>query len=321
VDGPLLVTGAAGFAGSHLVDQLVARQMRVVALDRPGVERPEREALPTDRRGLVTWVAVDLLDRPRVAEVVAAHRPRIVFHCAGAAHVGRAWRDMASALEANVLCTHHVIEAVRQAHLDARLVVIGSALVYRPSSEPLGEGHPIGPAGPYGVSKLAQELLAIEAAHDGLDVVVARSFNHIGPRQQPDFATSSFARQIALAEAGQIGPVLRVGNLDARRDVTDVRDTVRAYQRLAERGAAGQAYNVCSGRAPSVGELLEHLRTLASIALEIQEDPALLRPVDQPILIGDGRRIREATGWEPSIPLDQSLRDLLDYWRSTIASA
>ena len=316
--GPILVTGAAGFAGSHLIDQLLADEDAVVvAWDRAAGRAPARRR--PDGRDAQT-LTIDLLNRDAVDRALADLRPSLVFHCAGAAQVASAWREITSALETNVLGTHYLIEAVRRARLDARVLVTGSALVYRASTAPLTEDSPIGPSNPYGVSKLMQELVALDAAREGLPVVLVRPFNHIGPRQQPSFAASSFARQIALAEAGRLAPVLKVGNLDARRDLTDVRDTVRAYRLLARDGRPGRPYNVCSGHAPSMGEILDRLRSLARIPVGIEVDPELLRPNDNPINVGDARRLRDETGWQPAIPLDETLRDLLDYWRASVAA-
>ena len=240
----VLVTGAAGFAGSHLVDALLADGATVVGWHRPG-SRPGIQ--PT-----VRWAPVDILDWDAVARGLAAAQPDVVFHCAGSAHVGSSWRDSLTPLETNVLGTHFLLDAMRRAGRPARVVVTGSALVYRVSTEALSEDAPVGPSSPYGISKLAQEMAALRAAaDDGIPVVVARPFNHAGPRQDPSYVTASFARQIALAEAGRGPGVIVVGNLEARRDLTDVRDTVRAYRALAQRGVPGRVYNVCGGQAYS----------------------------------------------------------------------
>jgi GDP-4-dehydro-6-deoxy-D-mannose reductase len=317
VEVPILITGAEGFAGSHLVEQLAAEPRAVVAWRRPSNPPPADLASAAAR---VAWMAVDILDRDAVTEAMHRVRPAVVFHCAGAAEVASAWRETTSALRTNAFGTHVVLEAVRRTGAPTRVLVPSSALVYRPSTAPLREDDPLQPASPYGLSKLAQELVALEAAREGLDVVVARAFNHIGPRQQPSFALSSFARQIALAEAGRRPPVLRVGNLESRRDVTDVRDTVRAYRLLARAGRPGRPYNVCTGTAPTIGELVERLRRLAHVAITVEVDPARFRPQDTPVLLGDPTRIREEIGWRPEIPLDRTLADLLDYWRSRAAT-
>lgn len=309
---PVLVTGAAGFAGSHLTESLVADGVRVIGWRRPG-----REA-PLDPR--VEWMAVDVLDRDRVAAALAEARPSTIVHCAGSARVGSSWQDSLTPLETNALGTHHLLDGVRRAGLRCRVVVVGSALVYRPALDPLDEAAPLGPTSPYGLSKLAQEMVALRAAADGLDVVVARAFNHAGPRQDPSYATASFARQIALAEAERGTPVIDVGNLDARRDITDVRDTVRAYRMLAARGALDGPFNVCCGRAYSVGELLERLLAVAQVPLQIRVDETRLRPHDQPVLVGDPSRIARETGWRAEIPIERTLADLLEYWRRRVGA-
>jgi GDP-4-dehydro-6-deoxy-D-mannose reductase len=308
---PVLVTGAAGFAGSHLVDALVADDVAVVGWHRPGG--------PPGSQSSVRWVPVDILDRDAVVRALRAAKPAVVFHCAGTAHVGGSWRDSLTPLETNALGTHYLLDGLRHAGLSPRVVVTGSALVYRPSMAALAEDAPLGPSSPYGLSKLAQEMAALGAARDGLPVVVARPFNHAGPRQDPSYATASFARQIALAEAGRGPQTIVVGNLDARRDLTDVRDTVCAYRALAERGTPGHVYNVCRGQAYAVRELLERLLSLARVRVQVQPDAALLRPNDNPIVLGDPSRIIHETGWKPTIPIERTLGDLLEYWRERIA--
>ncbi|HXH06144.1 MAG TPA: GDP-mannose 4,6-dehydratase [Vicinamibacterales bacterium] len=311
--GPVLVTGAAGFAGSHLIDRLIAAgDADIVAWRRPGGR--SAFARPGPR-----WRDVELADREQVIEAVRAARPAVVYHCAGAAQVAGSWADTATPLEINALGTYHLLEAVRREAPAARVVVVGSALVYRPSPEPLREEDPLGPRTPYGISKLAQEMIALHAAAaDGLDVVVARPFNHIGPRQAPTFATASFARQIAAAEAGQGPRTIAVGNLDAVRDLTDVRDTVRAYELLAARGACGRPYNVCSGRGCRMQTVVDRLIAMARVPLELHVDPARVRPADEPVVVGDPGRIEQEIGWRAEIPLDRTLEDLLEYWREAV---
>jgi GDP-4-dehydro-6-deoxy-D-mannose reductase len=193
--------------------------------------------------------------------------------------------------------------------------------VYRESEAVLDESSPVAPRSPYAVSKLAQESLGVRAAREGQHVVVTRSFNHIGPRQAPTFAAASFARQVALAESGRARPVLRVGNLAPRRDLMDVRDTVRAYVALVERGTPGAVYNVCSGHALLIRELVEGLVRRAHARIEIEVDPSLYRRHDAPLVLGDASRLRRDTGWEPRVPLDRTLDDLLAYWRRAVDQA
>jgi GDP-4-dehydro-6-deoxy-D-mannose reductase len=230
--------------------------------------------------------------------------------------VGESWNTAVDTLAINVLVTEHLLEALRLARCPARVVIPSTAYVYRAADRALRENDPVESTSPYALSKIATELAALRAAmSDGIGVVVARAFNHIGPRQAPTFFASSVGRQIALAEAGLQEPVIVVGNLEARRDFTDVRDTVRAYRALARLGAPGTIYNVCSGRAHATRDLLEGLVALSRVPIEVRTDPARFRPHDTPLLLGDPSRIRAATGWQPEIPIQQTLRDLVDYWR------
>jgi len=311
VPGPPLVTGATGFAGSHLVDQLLEEQPSVAAWAHQGGRQPKRLDDPR-----VHWSAVDLIDRGAVSRALAELQPSVVYHCAGIAHVGESWSEPVRALSVNVLGTHHVLEGIREAGLDCPVLITGSALVYRPSTSPLREADPIGPSDPYGVSKLAQEMLAASRAQ--APVFIVRPFNHAGPRQSPTYATSSFARQIAEIEAGRREPVLRVGNLESRRDITDVRDTVRAYRLVVQHGQPRRPYNVCSGEAYRVRDLLDALIGLSGLSIEIQVDPSRLRPSDNPVIAGDRSRIGAEAGWTPEIPIERTLDDLLNYWRREI---
>jgi GDP-4-dehydro-6-deoxy-D-mannose reductase len=313
VGRPTLVTGGTGFAGSHLIEQLVASGQNVAAFANPKGQSPASS--PPG----VAWHAVDLLDRSAVSRAVASISPSAVYHCGGFADVAAAWGQPDRALRVNALGTHHLLEAVRQAGLDCPVLVTASALVYRPSAEPLREDSPIAPSNPYGISKLAQEMIAARAP--GSRVFIVRPFNHAGPRQSASYVTSSFARQIAEIERGRREPVLLVGNLESRRDITDVRDTVRAYRLLVERGRPGRPYNVCSGRAYRVGDLLTTLVGLSRLQIEVRQDPARMRPADIPVVVGDPARIRSETGWQPEVPIDQTLSDLLDYWRSALERA
>jgi GDP-4-dehydro-6-deoxy-D-mannose reductase len=306
--GAVLVTGAAGFAGSHLLDLLSAEDIDLVAWHRPG-------GTPPDPRPATRWMAVDLLDPRAVAETVEQVRPAVIYHCAGAAHVGRSWEDTEPTLAINVRGTHHLLAALQSHSVRARVLVPSSALVYRPAKEPLNEDHELAPASPYGLSKLAQEMLAARAATDLIDVRIVRPFNHMGPRQDPWFAASGFAKRIADIEAGRWKPEISVGNLDAERDLVDVRDTVRAYRLIVDRGVAGRPYNVCSGRAVAIRDVLEMLLARARVPIRVRVDPARLRPNDVPVLLGDPSRIRAELGWTPIIPLEQTLNDLLEYWR------
>jgi len=303
----ILVTGAAGFAGSHLVDRLVGDGADVVAWHRPG-GAPVRQ-IPRTR-----WEAVDLLDADAVAAAIARLRPSAVYHCAGAAHVGQSWDSTEPTFAINVRGTHHLLQALERQGSGARVLVPSSAMVYASANEALTEEHPLVPGSPYGLSKLAQEMLA-RRTNGGLGVAIARSFNHVGPRQDPQFVASGFARRIADIEKGRCEPEIFVGNLDTRRDLTDVRDTVRAYTLILERGTPGRPYNVCSGRAIAMRHLLDLLLARARVPVEVKVDPSRYRPNDTPLLVGDPGRVHDDLGWTAEIPLEQTLDDLLEYWR------
>lgn len=313
-----LITGATGFAGSHLLEHLLSQP------DAPSSPQPIVAAWSnphgTSARASqqnVLWRAVDLRDRGAVFAAIADLRPSIIYHCAGAADVGGSWTDPVKPLKANALGTLHLLDAVRDAGASCPVVVTGSAAVYRPSSEAASEESPIGPSSPYGLSKLAQEMIA--ARETSTRAFLARPFNHAGPRQSSAYVTSGFARQIAEIEAGAVPPVLNVGNLEARRDITDVRDVVRAYRMLAEKGQPGRPYNICSGTAYRVGDLLDMMLSLARANIRVTVDPARMRPSDNPVVLGDRRRIESEIGWKPDIPMARTLEDLLDYWRARTA--
>jgi GDP-4-dehydro-6-deoxy-D-mannose reductase len=305
---PILVTGAAGFAGSHLIDLLSRDGAEIVAWHRPGGGAP-REVAGT------RWEAVDLLDHSSVVAAVARLRPSSVYHCAGAAHVGQSWDSTESTFATNVRGTHHLLTALDRASDDARVLIPSSALIYAPAGEALTEHHPLVPSSPYGLSKLAQEMLGMRT-NGQLSVTIARAFNHFGPRQDPHFVASGFARRIADIEKGRWEPEISVGNLDAQRDLTDVRDTVRAYRMILERGQPARPYNVCSGRAITIRHLLDQLIARARVQVAVRIDPARYRPNDAPLLLGDPSRVREELGWTAEIPIEQTLDDLLDYWRT-----
>lgn len=308
--GPIIVTGANGFAGRHLIHALRARGEAPIAWQR----QPQSDS-DTSRSIRI----VDVLDRDRVRRAVADDQPSHIFHLAGAPHVGDSWKNSLPTLQVNVLGTHHLLEAVRLEQPQCRVLVVTSAMIYKPGPDALDEDTPLVPSSPYGLSKLAQDQLArLTVSEDGLNVVVARPFNHIGPGQDPSFAIASFCRQIALIERGLMAPELRVGNLDARRDLTDVRDVVAAYLRIMDNAEPGSAWNVCSGTANRIGDLLDMLLSLSSVPITTSTDPDRMRPSDTPLLLGSHARLTTALGWTPTIPIAVTLADTLAWWRTEV---
>jgi GDP-4-dehydro-6-deoxy-D-mannose reductase len=311
--GPIVITGANGFAGRHLTTRLGGRRP-LVGWHLPGDG-------PLEQSVGIEWREVDVTDRDGVMRAVEAASPARIYHLAGAPQVDSSWTNAVPHLQTNVLGTCYVLDALRELAPTCRVVVVTSAQVYQVSDDPIDEEAPQVPPSPYGLSKLAQDQLALRAAHeDGLDVVVARPFNHTGPGQRPAFSVPGFARQVARIEAGLAPPTLRVGNLDARRDITDVRDVVDAYVLLMESAPAGRPYNICSGRAWRIGDLLEELLNRSHVAIQVEVDKERLRPNDVAVVQGDATRMRAELGWAPRIPVERTLSDTLVWWRQRLQS-
>lgn len=309
----VLVTGAAGFVGGHLLELLEQEPTPVVALLRPNTE-------PLVAGSRVIWHSVELLDREAVTAAIATFQPTEIYHLAGAAHVGDSWAHTYDTFAGNVLGTHHLFEAVRHARIRPRVLITSSAFVYAPLDRAISESDVVRPNSPYGTSKVAQEMVAKRAwEDDGIPALIARSFNHIGPRQSPTFVASSIAKQIAEIETGRRAPALTLGNLASQRDIMDVRDTVRAYRAMMALAHPGIPYNVCSGEAVPVKTLVDLLVSKARVPVEIKQDPALFRPNDTRLIVGHSGRLARDTGWAPLISLEQTVEDLLGYWRAATA--
>ena len=292
-----LITGGRGFVGGWLADHLREVGDEVVAIDRE----------------------VEITDPAALLGAMSAAAPDAVYHLAALTHVGQSWEEPLQVLEVNIIGTAAVLAAARQCGTDPRVLVTSSAEVYGavtdPELLPLSEGSPTAPLTPYAASKLAAEAVVAQAyLGHGQHVITVRPFNHIGPGQTPNFAVPALAKRIVEADR-RGSPTIPVGNLSARRDFTDVRDVVRAYRLLIEAGRPGEIYNVCSGRDVSIREIADSLLTLAGTTLAFEIDPSLVRPVEVPVLRGDPTRLVDATGWKPEVPLDQTLADVLGYWR------
>jgi len=313
-----LITGVRGFAGGHLADGLaLTPQAEVWGCDRSD------ERLPFHPPQL-QLTAIDLRDPAAVYALIETIRPEAIYHLAGQAFVGASWDDPWSTLELNLRAQLNILEATRRFCPHARVLVIGSNEEYgllAPDTGPVDEATPLRPCNPYGVSKVAQDMLGLQyhLSHQ-LQVVRVRPFNHIGPRQNPQFVVPAFASQIAAIEAGRQPPIIRVGNLAARRDFTDVRDMMRAYMLALELGEAGEVYNIGTGQSRSIQAVLQALLALAAVPITIEIDPARLRPADVPDMVCDAAKFRARTGWAPRVDFEQTLLDVLNYERARIAA-
>jgi GDP-4-dehydro-6-deoxy-D-mannose reductase len=315
-----LITGITGFAGSHLAEFLLA-------------EHPDVEVFGTYRwrsrmdnvehlRSRVKLLEADLRDYTSMYNALDRSRPDFIFHLAAQSFVPSSWTAPNETLTTNISGQTNLFEAIRSLHLDPVVQIACSSEQYGlvlPDEVPIKETNPLRPLSPYAVSKVAQDYLGYQYFQSyGLKAIRTRGFNHTGPRRGQVFVTSNFCSQVAAIELGMQEPVIRVGNLDAIRDFTDVRDMVRAYWLAVNHGKPGEVYNIATGNGIHIRELLDRIIALADVEVKVEVDPDRLRPSDVEILIGDSSKFRADTGWEPRIPFEQTLRDLLAYWRRTL---
>jgi GDP-4-dehydro-6-deoxy-D-mannose reductase len=312
--GRVLVTGASGFVGSHLVPRLAADGAQVYALG--------TEAAPALVAHLAGAFIADLRDEAAIRDAVAAARPDAIVHLAALSSAGKSFADPALTHEVNAKGTGNLLAAARDAAPAARILMVSTSEVYGP--QPAGtrtrEDAPFHPVSPYAESKVAAEQLAETAVRDGgLDVIRARAFSHTGPGQTPTFVVPGWADQIVRIERGELPPVLQVGNLEVTRDLSDVSDVVDAYRALLAHGVRGEAYNVCRGEGVRLADVAARMAAMASVPVRIEVDPGRLRPADVPWLVGDPAKIEAATGWRASTPLDKTLSAVLDHRRRSAA--
>jgi GDP-4-dehydro-6-deoxy-D-mannose reductase len=316
----VLITGITGFAGSHLADYILSEQRDVTVY---GFIRWRSRKDNIDHiLDKVHLYEADLKDIVSLEKALSQIKPDRIFHLAAQSFVPTSWRCPSETFSINAVGEINLFEALLSLDLNPRIQIAGSSeeygLVY-PDEVPMREENHLRPLSPYAVSKVAQDLLAYQYFKSyGLDCVRTRGFNHTGPRRGEVFICSNFAKQIALIEKKKQEPVIYVGNLDAKRDFTDVRDIVRAYWLSLEKGQKGEVYNIGTGKAYRIKEILDMLLSLAGDDVRVEVDPERLRPSDVPILISDSTKFRKITGWEPKIPFKQSLKDLLDFWRERV---
>ena len=314
----VLVTGVTGFAGSHLVDYMLTRgDCQIFGIQR---WRSRTENIEHLTPAQLTLLECDLRDATSTFDAVQTVKPDLIFHLAAQSFVPTSWNAPTESLTTNVLAQVNIFEAVRRMKLKCRIQLACSSeeygMVY-PDEVPIKETNPLRPLSPYAVSKVAQDMLGYQYWMSWkVDSVRTRGFNHEGPRRGPVFVASDFAKQIADIEKGRTPPVLSVGNLDAKRDFTDVRDMVKAYWLALEKCEAGEVYNICRGQCWTIRETLDMLLGMTKAKIEVRQDPARLRPSDVQILLGDNSKFVKATGWQPVIPFEQTLRDMLEHWRA-----
>lgn len=316
----VLITGITGFVGSHMAEFALTQGAEVFGACRWRSNTENIDHIQ-DR---IQVIEADLRDMSSVQEMLAKAKPDYIIHLAGQSYVFASWHAPAETLTTNAIGQINLLEAIRHSGAEfPRMLIACSSEEYglvREEDLPLTENTPLQPLSPYAVSKVAQDFLGFQYSRNyGIPCFRVRAFNHEGPRRGESFVTSTFAKQIAAIEAGLQEAVLMVGNLKARRDYTDVRDIVRGYWMVVEQGGPGEVYNLCSGKAWAVQEILDFFLAESTVkGIEVREDPARLRPSDMPLIVGSPEKIHSQTGWKPEIPFEQTLRDVLNYWRDRV---
>lgn len=317
----IFITGVSGFVGSHLLDLLSARE---ASFDLYGIVR-ERSSIDkiNHRLNSIRLVSCDLINLANIAAIFREVKPDHVYHLAGESSVKLSWGGTLSMVNSNIVGTLNVLEAIRATGCkDTKILLPCSSEEYGLVSEgdiPIKEETPLKPVSPYAVSKATVDMFGFQYyVSYGLQAIRIRAFNHTGPRRPDTYALSGFAKQLAEIEKGLKAPVIRVGNLNAVRDYTDVRDMVKAYELAMEHCKPGEVYNVCSSRGYKIGDLLEMLIRLAKCKVDIVPDEKRSRPVDLPLVVGDNSKFTGTTMWRPEIPIAETLQDMLDYWRAEV---
>lgn len=312
-----LIIGGAGFVGAYLVRHLKNDLGQDVVVTKMPQEQVHVSGV---NMGDIQVLDLNILEKDAITALLKEVHPDCIYHLAAQSSVSVSWKNPALTIDVNVKGGVNILEALRDLDYKPRVLFIGSGEEYGhilPNETPIKEGNVSRPGNIYAATKACQNMLAkIYADAYGLDVMMVRAFNHIGPNQQPLFVVADFCKQVAEIEAGSREPVMKVGNLSAKRDFTDVRDVVRAYALLMESGCSGETYNIGSGHAIAIEDILEIILNNSSVDIKVEVDPAKLRPVDVPIIEADTSKVHAATGWQPEIPLEQTIRETLDFWRT-----
>lgn len=313
-----LVTGVTGFAGSHLAELLLEEDVEV-----HGIQRWRSKSENIDHiKNKIHFHEADLLDAHSLYKVIEEVKPNFIFHLAAQSYVQSSWASPANTLEVNITGSVHLFEAVRKSGLDCPIQIACSSEEYGkvlPNELPIGETNPLRPLSPYAVSKLAMDYLGYQYYESyQTKIIRTRGFNHTGPRRGDVFAESTFAKQIAEIEKGLSKPIVKVGNLEAVRDFTDVRDMVRAYYLAVQKCTPGEVYNIATGKGWKIADVLDILLSMSKVKIKIEKDLERMRPSDVSVLIGDASKFVKKTGWKPLIPFEKTMEDLLNYWRDKV---
>jgi GDP-4-dehydro-6-deoxy-D-mannose reductase len=303
------ITGINGFVGKHLVNFLLSKEFEVFGID-------ISDNFEGDNR--VKYYKANILDLDKLKQIIDEIKPKHIFHLAGFSSVKKSFEQPELCKKINISGTKNLLDSILEANINPKILIISSADVYGiPKSVPIPETAELNPISPYGESRKEQEELCREYM-EKLQIIISRSFPHIGPGQQPIFVASDFAKQIAEIEQGKKESIIKVGNLEAKRDFTDARDVVKAYFLVLEKGQPREIYNVCSGNTYLIKDILNILLSLAKVKITVEQDPTKMRPSDIPILQGDNSKFVNQTGWHPEIPIEKTLKDILDYWREKV---
>ncbi len=308
-----LITGINGFIGSHLTEFMLDKGIEVF-----GTIHDENYGNISHLKDKINLIKCDIRNRSIVKKALKESKPDLIFHLAAQSRPDVSWVDPAGTMETNVMGTVYLYESIRELGLDPKILVAGSSAEYGligGDEKPIREDHPLLPVSPYGVSKVAQTLLAHQYFKNfKMRSIVARIFGATGPKKVGD-ACSDFCKQIVKIERGEAEPVIRVGNLEVKRDLMDIRDTLDAFWSLMEKGRMGEFYNVCSSKSIRIGDMLKKLLEISGIKAKIESEPKKLRPTDEPVVVGDNTKIKRDCGWQPNVNFEKTLEDTLDYWR------